>query len=211
MEFSKLQYISQSQNLKDLKEELSRIVDYGIDWIQLRVKNYGQLSSDKFEGFYEECGELTSRVLESYNTTLIINDNIRLCMHLDADGVHLGKKDTSLEVARDRLKNKYIGATANKLIDIENAIKQGADYIGLGPLRETDTKKDLSPVLGFDGYEKIMKSGFQIPIYAIGGITELDFESLSKIGLYGMAISGLIYRNGSSEMVKEINDIFTRK
>ena len=78
-------------------------------------------------------------------------------MKTGADGVHLGKNDMSPSDARKILGNGYIiGGTANTLDDIERLIKEGVDYIGLGPFRYTETKKNLSPILGIDGYKKIL-------------------------------------------------------
>lgn len=208
---SSLMYITQSQKLDLLQEETKRILDYGIDWVQLRIKNYQELDQQDFLGFYEKCGEVVARIIEEYSATFIINDNTKLCLHLNADGVHLGKKDMDLEEARSLLNNKIIGATANDWNDIENAQSKSANYIGLGPLRHTDTKKDLSPVLGFDGYQKLFQNVVKLPVYAIGGVQEADCEQLKNIGLSGVAVSSLIYQNGSEKLVKKINEIFQNK
>lgn len=208
MKHSSLQYITQSQKLHLLEEEMKRILDYGVQWIQLRIKNYDELNEDKFYGFYEKCGEMAFKTQESFDSTFIINDNVRLCQHLDADGIHLGKKDLDLTEARRLLGEKIIGATANSRVDVDHAIKKQADYIGLGPLRETSTKKNLDSFLGFEGYETILEQPIDVPIVAIGGITEADCLKLKEIGLNGIAVSSLLYNNGSQEMVTRINKTF---
>ena len=86
--------------------------------------------------------------------------------------------------ARKILGNGYIiGGTANTLDDIERLIKEGVDYIGLGPFRYTETKKNLSPILGIGGYKKILtackEKGYTIPIVAIGGITKNDIPEIN--------------------------------
>ena len=85
---------------------------------------------------------------------------------------------------------------ANTFEDIEHAVGQGASYIGLGPFRYTETKKKLSPVLGLEGYRKIVQqckeAGYKIPIFAIGGICLEDVAPLMETGITGIAVSGAI-------------------
>jgi thiamine-phosphate pyrophosphorylase len=92
--------------------------------------------------------------------------------------------------------NKIIGGTANTLEDVLQRVDEGCSYVGLGPLRFTTTKEKLSPVLGFKGYEEIIKAIVQrhitIPIYAIGGIVLEDIQAFMKTGVYGVAVSGII-------------------
>lgn len=89
-----------------------------------------------------------------------------------------------------------VGATANTFEDIVKANQEGASYIGLGPYRYTETKKNLSPVLGLEGYQKIIRqcrdAGIKIPIFAIGGIKFEDIASLMATGIEGIAVSGAI-------------------
>ncbi len=76
--------------------------------------------------------------------------------------------------------------------------KAGADYIGCGPFRFTTTKKDLSPVLGLEGYRSIIlqmkEANIHLPIVAIGGITLEDIPSIMETGITGIALSGTILR-----------------
>lgn len=97
-----------------------------------------------------------------------------------------------------------IGATANTLDDIVNAASEGADYIGLGPLRFTTTKSNLSPVLGYEGYRSILESmrreDINLPVVAIGSVTTADIEPLKQSGVGGVAVSGAII--GAADPVK---------
>lgn len=93
--------------------------------------------------------------------------------------------------------NKIIGGTANTISDVLQRINEPCDYIGLGPLRFTSTKQQLSPILGFEGYQNIIKNlkekSIDIPkIFAIGGVVLEDIEILKEIGIYGAAVSGQI-------------------
>ena len=93
---------------------------------------------------------------------------------------------------------KILGATANTFNDLRTAVAAGADYVGLGPFRFTTTKKNLSPVLGPDGYRRILNEcraqGITSPVVAIGGITSGDIPSILSTGVSGIAVSGSILR-----------------
>ena len=91
-----------------------------------------------------------------------------------------------------------MGATPNTFDDLYAAVKDGADYVGLGPFRFTATKKNLSPVLGEEGYREIIAKcddvGIHIPVVAIGGITEKDVPSIMRAGARGIAVSSAILK-----------------
>jgi hypothetical protein len=95
-------------------------------------------------------------------------------------------------------KEFIIGGTANTFDDVKMHYKAGADYIGCGPFRFTTTKKDLSPVLGLEGYRSIIlqmkEANIHLPIVAIGGITLEDIPSIMETGITGIALSGTILR-----------------
>ena len=101
-------------------------------------------------------------------------------------------------------------AQANDAQGIEKLISWQADYIGLGPLRFTDTKQNLSPILGFEGYEDLLKStGVKIPIIAIGGVNTQDISALKAIGIFGVAIaSGISTAENPSEVVATFHEGF---
>jgi thiamine-phosphate pyrophosphorylase len=142
---------------------------------------------------------------------LIINDNIELTKLLYADGVHLGLTDTPIAEAREYLGNDFIiGGTANTFEDVVKHYKASADYVGLGPFTFTETKKNLSPVLGIEGYQSILQkckeAKIDIPIIAIGGIELEDISAIMQTGVSGIAISGLITKSHrKKELVTEIN------
>ena len=75
---------------------------------------------------------------------------------------------------------------------MREATRAGADYIGLGPFRFTDTKANLSPILGLDGYRTLLASYNALPVVAIGGITDADIPSLLSTGVSGIALSSSI-------------------
>ncbi|MDE7389189.1 MAG: thiamine phosphate synthase, partial [Muribaculaceae bacterium] len=129
--------------------------------------------------------------------TFLLDDHVELVKELGADGVHVGKNDMPPSEAKRMLGPGFIvGATANTFDDIAVAAAAGADYIGLGPFRFTTTKERLSPVIGTDGYRRIMarcrEAGIRLPVVAIGGITPADIPGIMSTGVVGIALSGAI-------------------
>ncbi len=162
----------------------------GCRWIQLRVKG----ASD------DEVAEAAAQIqplCREYEAIFLLDDRVELAKSLKADGVHLGKNDMPISEARRVLGEEFIiGGTANTFDDIERLSSQGADYIGCGPFRFTTTKEKLSPVLGLEGYRRIVAQmeakGINLPIVAIGGITCEDIPALMQTGIDGIAISGAV-------------------
>lgn len=187
----KLQYISQGFTKSEQELNIRKALDNGIKWIQVRWKNAPE------KEFIRLC-EISKKLCTDNQSVCIINDDVQIAKDIDADGVHLGLKDTSIEISRQILgKNKIIGGTANSISDVLQRMNESCDYIGLGPLRFTSTKEQLSPILGFEGYQKIIQTlkekSLEIPkIFAIGGVVLEDIPLLQQIGIYGVAVSGQI-------------------
>ena len=182
--------ISNVQYITDTTQGLEPLLKAGLNWVQLRVKNRSEKDMYSIaDSFVALC--------EKYKVYSIINDYPQLAKKVGADGVHLGKEDMPPVEARDLLgKDFIIGGTANNFEDVEALYEAGVNYIGLGPLRFTNTKKNLSPVLGLEGYADILQScqanSIRIPIIAIGGIVVEDLAALYDIGLHGVAVSSAI-------------------
>ena len=145
-----------------------------------------------------------------YDATFIIDDFVELAKQIGADGVHLGKNDMPIAEARKILgKDFIIGGTANTFEDVQMLYKAGANYIGCGPFRFTTTKKNLSPILGLEGYQQIIllmrEYKISLPLVAIGGITKEDIPSLMQTGISGIALSGSILR--SENPIEEMKEI----
>lgn len=169
----------------------------GCKWIQLRMKDVSD----------EEVRPVAETLLEEcrrHGAVMIIDDRVALAKEIGADGVHLGHDDMPIAEARAVLGGKYIiGGTANTLEDVMRIYKGGGDYVGCGPYRFTTTKKKLSPVLGTDGYRRILDGmkahGIELPVVAIGGIELDDVAILKNTGVAGIAISGAVIRSVSPE------------
>lgn len=201
--FNKLQYISQGNTVKEQHYNIHQALDNGCEWIQLRYKNAS--TEDLFD-----LAETVKLLCDTYTATFIINDNVHLAKQIDADGVHLGLLDMKIKEARSILDaGKIIGGTANTFDDVVQRINEKCDYIGLGPFRFTNTKENLSLILGLEGYQNIIKKmpKKNIPIYAVGGIQLEDIELLLDSGIYGIAVSSLITTHPEqNELITQLNE-----
>lgn len=203
--YNKLQYISQGDTVKEQLYNIHQALDNGCDWIQMRFKNQ---NAKKLLAL----AEAVQFLCEEYLANFIVNDNVHLAEQISADGVHLGLTDMGIQEARAILgKTKIIGATANTLEHVKNHIQNECDYIGLGPFQFTKTKDNLSPILGLDGYRSIINNlnvtKKEIPIYAIGGITLEDVESLMATGIHGIAVSGIITKSDQkNKLITQLNE-----
>jgi len=187
---SKLQYISQQTESFSHLAAIQRALAAGCDWVQLRIKNQP-------ESTVLALAQEAKALCAPYGAKLIINDFPEVALAVAADGLHLGLTDKPIPEARALVgRNMIIGGTANTLADIRQRVAEGADYIGLGPYRFTQTKEKLSPVLGLAGYQILLQQlkaeNIVIPIIAIGGIGLADVEPLREAGVHGIAISGAL-------------------
>ncbi|QLC66246.1 thiamine phosphate synthase [Flavobacterium sp. LPB0248] len=203
--YNKLQYISQGETVEKQLYNIKQALDTGCKWVQMRFKN--QTQKDVFT-----LAEAVKPLCEEYLANFIVNDDLHLAKQIAANGVHLGLTDTKIDEARAFLgTSKIIGGTANTFEDIENHVKNGCDYIGLGPFRFTATKEKLSPILGLSGYyeilQKLKKNKIDIPVYAIGGITLRDVSPLMETGIFGIAVSGIITESDEKEkLIQQLNE-----
>ena len=170
--------------ITDQKENLLEIIEAiliaGVKIIQHRFKK----GTDK--DHLEEAIEIKN-LCKKYNSLFIINDRVDIALASNADGIHLGQDDLDLKTARKLLGNsKIIGVSANNEIDISNALKEGCDYIGIGPVFETATKKNKKPI----GIERIktLTKDLNIPWFAIGGIKANNISYLKSNGFKKVAL-----------------------
>jgi thiamine-phosphate pyrophosphorylase len=204
----RFQYLSQddiadADHIQLIKEACRQ----GVKWIQLRIKN---ISGIKLLDIASDIRE----ICKSYHTRLIINDYVDIAKEVKADGVHLGKHDMDIVQARQILGKEFIiGGTCNSFKDISELSKKGVDYIGLGPFNYTNSKQNLSPVLGLEGIRDILteckEAKINIPVIVIGGICQSDVESIINCGAYGVAVSGAInHASNRTEAFKSFLSFF---
>lgn len=198
---SRFHFLSQDVEGISHAQLVQEACEAGTRWIQLRVKN------KNYEEWISIAREVKT-VTDNFNATLIINDNLEIAAAINAHGVHLGQKDFSVRQARKILGNDFIiGGSTNSFEQILEMKNAGADYVGLGPFRFTSTKKNLNPVLGLEKISKIIfrlkENKIEIPVIAIGGITENDVDVLMNAGVFGVAVSSAVnFSKNKKETVK---------
>lgn len=198
----RMQFISHFTDQYDYLDSIAMALEGGCRWVQLRMKD---ATPEEILPIALEAQKLC----KAKDATFIIDDHVALVKEIGADGVHLGKLDMPVGEARKILGDSFIiGGTSNTFEDIAMHAAAGADYIGCGPFRFTTTKKNLSPVLGLEGYQtlvaKMRENGLTLPIVAIGGINAADIPAIMRTGVSGIALSGTVLRaeNPVSEMRK---------
>lgn len=180
-------------NGRSLASCVEEAIKGGVTLIQVREKD---LSSREFFKVAKEVKEVTNK----YNVPLIINDRIDIALAIDADGVHLGQSDMPIEIARKILgKDKIIGISAGSISEALEAEKNGADYLGIGTVFFTGTKKDIEKPIGIEGLKDIVNK-IEIPSVAIGGINKDNCEEVMKSGVNGISLISAILANDNIEI-----------
>lgn len=185
-----LQFITHETEQFSYREGAFMALEAGCKWIQLRMKDVAVET-------VRQLAEELKKACENRHALLIIDDYVEVAREVKADGVHLGKNDMPIEEARKLLGEGFIiGGTANTFEDVKRHYEAGSDYLGIGPFRFTTTKKNLSPVLGLEGYRNIKQQMIEadiiLPAVAIGGITVEDIPAILATGIEGIAMSGAI-------------------
>lgn len=165
---------------RDPLEVVSAQIMGGADVIQLREKEMSKRER-------LELGLKIREMTRDKDVLFIVNDDVDLALMLDSDGVHLGQDDIPIRYARPLMKDKIIGISTHSLEQIRQAVDEGADYIGVGPIFETVTKEDREELVGTDLLLKT-RDICPIPYVAIGGIGKDNIEFLIRAGCNRAAI-----------------------
>jgi thiamine-phosphate pyrophosphorylase len=155
-------------------EVARQMISAGIKIIQYRDKDKSVL--DK----YRECIKIREMTAEK-GVTFLVNDHIDIAISVGADGVHLGQDDLPLCKARQLVGDMIIGISTHSPLQAKEAIAGGADYIGVGPIFKTHTKKDVCDPVGLE-YLEYAVSNVKIPFVAIGGIKLHNVEDVKRKG-----------------------------
>ena len=185
-----LQFITNTEACASPAEQIKGVIAGGCRWVQIRMKE----ASD--EDIEKVVAEIKPLCIET-ETFLILDDRVELAKKLDVGGVHLGKNDMLPSKARMLLgPAAVIGVTANTIDDIIAVRSLDIDYIGMGPFAYTNTKKNLSPVLGVEGIRSLCTDMERLEInighVAVGGIRLDDVRTIMEAGANGIAVSGAI-------------------
>ena len=167
-----------------LEEAVEQAIMGGATLIQLREK---ECSS---KDFYETA-VVIKKITEKYQVPLIINDRVDIALAVDAEGVHVGQSDLPASEVRKIIgEDKIVGVSAGNLACAVKAYEDGADYLGVGAMYATNTKKDAKPTTK-EELAKIRRQ-IPIPIVVIGGINEKTILDFKGTGIDGVAVVSAI-------------------
>lgn len=186
-----LYFIMGTVNLagRDPLHVLEEALKGGITSFQLREKGPGALTGEELKAFAKACQQLC----EQYSVPFIVNDDIGLAIEIGADGIHIGQEDGYISAVRDKVgPDMLIGVSTHNVTEAIAAADAGADYIGLGPVYETQTKMDTQPVIGIETIREVASLLPGLPIVAIGGISERRAGAIIKAGASGVAVISAI-------------------
>lgn len=182
---------------RDIFKATEDAIKGGVTLLQLREKDISTLD------FYNIALKMKI-ISKHYNVPLIINDRLDIALAVDADGLHIGQDDMPIEIARKLLgENKLLGYS---VANAEQAIygeKNGADYLGAGPVYPTGSKSDAGKPIGIDGL-KIIRNSVSIPIVGIGGISLSNISEVKSSGIDGISLISAILGNDDIEGTSKI-------
>lgn len=168
-----------------LYEQVERAIKGGVTIVQLREKELGE---DLFVSEAVKIRELCHR----YNVSFIINDNLEVALKCKADGIHVGQDDMPVRQIREIAGDGFIiGTTAKTVEQAQKAEADGADYLGVGAVFPSPTKRNAIRITK-EMLCRISES-VDIPIVAIGGITAENMHEIAHTGISGMAFVSAIF------------------
>lgn len=185
---------------RDLCEAVEESILGGVTIVQLREK----------KATYEEfvtLGKKLHEITKKYGVPLIINDNVEVAIEVGAEGIHVGQSDESLLKVREKVgKNMIIGVSVENVEEARKAQEEGADYLGIGSIFYTGSKKDINEPIGIKGLKEIVES-IDIPNVAIGGIHLDNVVEVMRSGTDGVAVISEIL---GKENIKKATEILKK-
>lgn len=192
-------FITDRKTCKLSCEEMTlEVLRAGVKWVQYRDKEKSRRE------VYEES-VILRKLTKDFNAVFIVNDYADIALAVGADGVHLGREDLPIKEARKVVGDKTIGISTHSLEQAKDAEKEGADYIGFGPIFYTSTK-DAGMPKGADILKEI-KRHVQIPVVAIGGINLENVKSVLDTGVDAIAVASAILSGDIMENAARFMDI----
>ena len=191
---------------QSLYEQVEAALKGGATCIQLREKDLNG------KDFLREAMEI-SALCKEYQVPFLINDNVEIAIQCHADGVHVGQEDMEAFKVRQRVgKDMIIGVSVHSVEEALEAVRNGADYLGVGAVFSTSTKADAEvlpkQVLGD------ICSAVEIPVVAIGGISKANISQLSGTGVDGVALVSAIFAaediTGECRLLRKLSEEMVR-
>lgn len=185
-------------------EVVKAMIGAGVKIIQYREKD------KKMKEKYQECCVIRE-MTKAAGVTFIVNDDIDLAMVVEADGVHIGQDDLPIEKVRELVGDKMIiGISTHSPAEAQQAVLAGADYIGVGPIFKTATKKDVCDPVGFN-YLEYVAQNISIPFVAIGGIKLSNISEVMKRGTQCVAIiTEITMADNIAERISQVREVIKK-
>ncbi|MDZ7760261.1 MAG: thiamine phosphate synthase [Desulfovermiculus sp.] len=205
IDYSLYLVISQSDCLgRDVFQVLEQAVSGGVSLVQLREKTMPT----------RDLVALAKRMkafLDQHNIPLIINDRVGVALAVDADGVHVGQEDMHpLDVRPLIGAHRILGLSINTQDQLSEARTLPVDYLGIGPIFSTQTKKDCKPVLGLQGLSAMCRKA-RMPVVGIGGIKQENAKQVIDARADGIAVvSAICGAQSPQEAAAELRHLITR-
>ena len=175
----------------------------GCTLVQLREKTASSLA-------FFQMAQKVKRVTDYYGVPLIINDRVDIALAVDADGVHVGQSDLPATVVRRLIgRDKILGVSASHVDEAIQAVKDGADYLGVGAMFATGTKADAT-LTTMEELRQIRRE-ISLPIVVIGGINAATVPSFNGSGIDGLAVvSAILAQPNIEAAAAKLKELFLR-
>lgn len=186
-------------------EQVRQLIAGGATLIQIRDKTLAPR-----ELYYEARAALS--IARARGVQVIINDRADLALALGADGVHLGQSDVPPEAARRLLGDRaIIGYSTHNLEQAKIALKSPINYLAIGPIFRTSSKKNPDPVVGLETIRAVRNASKPIPLVAIGGITAANAPEVFAAGANSVAMIGELFGGAPlKSKFRELLDLGTK-
>ncbi|WP_105956988.1 thiamine phosphate synthase [Apilactobacillus quenuiae] len=200
----KVYFIAGSQNTNHNVQKLLEIVEKacanGITMFQYREKDESTLNADEILNVAKKIKKIT----DYYRVPLIIDDNLTLAKSINADGIHVGQDDESINQIRNEIPNKIIGLSVHNETELLNIKNNKVNYLGIGPIYHTSSKANPKKAIGIDKLNRLATIS-KFPTVAIGGIHAKNINTVLYTPVNGIAVISEIIDSDNIE--KTINKI----
>jgi thiamine-phosphate pyrophosphorylase len=171
-------------------EQVVRLSNGGANLIQLREKDLTPRQ------FFKQSQEAL-HIARQRGVRIVINDRVDIALALEADGVHLGQDDFPPEAARRLLGDRaIIGISTHNVEQARRAAEWPVNYLAIGPIFTTSSKRNSEPVLGLDGLRSVREAIGDFPLVAIGGISHENALEVLESGADAIAVIAALLANG---------------
>ncbi|WP_163582652.1 thiamine phosphate synthase [Gracilibacillus saliphilus] len=188
--------LGSNNTVQDPLYVLEEALKGGITLFQFREKGHGALTGQDKKRLAIEMKKLCHQ----YDVPFLINDDVDLALEIEADGVHVGQEDMSIQEVKKIVPSDWlVGVSSTNVQEAVQAKNDGADYIGVGPIFSTNTKADAKKPIGAEGLQEIRDNVGDLPIVAIGGIQLGHVIELMRAGANGVSIISAISQSPNPE------------